>query len=76
MFFIGISVLLLALTALAFEVIFLLFVKTARFLLVKIRRDLAAFSDVIDGKAPRKATVARIENGRKKFPKAAAGRAV
>jgi hypothetical protein len=75
LFFMVVSALLLALTALSFEVLLLVFLKTARFLLMKIQRDLAAFNEVIEGKAPRKATVARIESGRKMFPKAAAGRA-
>lgn len=59
---VGIAVILLHCLALAF-------ITTARALWVRIRRDMAELSMAISGKTPRKATVSRIENGRKKFPK-------
>ena len=74
LFFMMAALCLMALTALLLECLGLVFVATARFLWVKIRRDLAELSDVVGGKTPRKATVARIENGRKKFSRVAAGR--
>ena len=76
LFFMLVSLFLIALAVLLIEGLALVFVTAARVLWVKIRRDLAAFNDIIDGKAPRKATVARIENGRKKFSKVAGRAAV
>ncbi len=74
LFFMVASVLLVAIAVLLLECLTLGFITMARFLLGKIRRDLTAFSDAIIGKTPRKATVSRIENGRKKFSKVAGGR--
>ena len=70
LFFMMAALLLVALALLLLECGTLVFIKFARVLLVKIRRDLASFSDAMDGKTPQKAIVSRIENGRKKFSKA------
>jgi len=69
-----VSVFLIAMAALLLECVALVFVMVARGLLVKIRRDLAEFGNIVNCKTPHKATVARIENGRKKFSKVAGGR--
>lgn len=66
LFFMVAAALLIAIALLALEFFALVFITFARVLLVKIRRDLAAFSDAMSGKIPRMAKVVSVESRRKK----------